>query len=178
MSDATAVHRIDQPGLAAEAMPDLSSIAKEVGGAWPKGWYAAEIIEGYQAKAYTFDTSDNPSRGGDSRNLRIALKLSGGPDGATRNTFYSQNYRVDDLTEANVARVAAGEADTRLRIALSSLGQIQKAVGFSFKKHPMGHLNPTPLVGQKVDVRLSVNEETGYNDVSAFAPYGTRTGRK
>ena len=175
----------------AEPMPSLSEVAQEAGGAWPKGWYPAEIIGGYNAGGYQFDTADTLSKGGDSRNLRIALRLSSPAAhadaegnsvsaGATRNTFFSANYQTDFLTAANVARVKsnAGSKDdkafTRLRIALGQLGQIEKSVGFQFQKHPQGHLLAEPLVGQKVDVRLGIGEK-GYNEVTAFAPAGTRT---
>lgn len=183
-----------QGNAAEEAMPSLSDVAQEAGGAWPAGWYPAEIIEGYQAKSYTFTTEDSLSKGGDSRNLRVSLRVTSPAAradelgnsvvaGATRNTFFSTNYCTDFLTAANVKRIKNNDGDPkdkafmRLRIALGQLGQIEKAVGFSFQKHPQGHINPAPLIGQKVDVRLSIGEK-GYNEVTAFAPAGSRTSKK
>src|ERR1017187_2242652 len=104
MTEETNGNRIDEGGMAQEAMPSLAEIAQETGGAWPPGWYGAEIIEGYTAGGYQFTTADTVSKAGDSRNLRVALKLTATAvrqdaegnsvqPGATRNTFSSQNYR-------------------------------------------------------------------------------------
>lgn len=188
MSDGTAT-RIDQPGLAHEAMPSLSEFAQEPGGAWPNGWYQGEIIEGYKAGGFLFETGDTLSKNGDSRNLRLCLKLTAPAAksdgngnsvaaGATRNTFWSQNYRVSDFHPDTLQAIKDQTAEKRTAIAIGKLGQVEKALGFGFSKHPEGHILAAPMVGQKVDVRLSINAESGYNEPTALAPAGTRTTKK
>lgn len=182
MSEATMAPdtRIDQLGLVSEPMPSLSEVAQETGGAWPPGWYSGEIIQGYMAGGYQFETQSKVSRAGDSQNLTVCLKLTSSSTkedkdgnsvaaGATRNLFSQRNYRVEDLTAANVARVKAGEADQRLKIVLGQLGQIEKAVGIGFRKHPLGQIEPSNLVGRKVEVRINIGDK-GYNEVTGFRP--------
>jgi hypothetical protein len=183
---ANAMARIDAAGgLAPEPLPSFAEVAGEIGGAWPRGWYKAEIISGYSAGGFQFTTSDTPSKAGDSRNMRIALKVTSVRNiqdgegnsvevGATRNTFFSTNYRLTDLTAANVQRVKDKTADTRLKIVLQKLGQIERALGLSFVRHPEGHLMPERLVGQQVDVRFTIGEK-GYNEVNAFEKSGKKT---
>lgn len=177
--------------LTPEPMPSLSDVAQEAGGNWPKGWYPGEIIAGYTAGGYEFTTSDAPSKNGDSRNLRVAVRVTSPTAksddegntvaaGAARNTFVNRNYRTTDLTSANVSRIKNKQGDVkdkeyqRLGIVLGQLGQIEKAIGFQWQRHPQGHLLAEPLIGQKVDVRLSKGEK-GYDEITAFAPAGTRT---
>lgn len=186
---AAAPARIDSgAGLATEPMPSLADVAQEVGGAWPAGWYRAKVIAGYSARGYEFTTSDTISKAGDSRNLRIAMALTAAKDmtdkegnsvkaGVTRNEFFSTNYRTTDLTAANVARVKGGNADQRLAIALGKLGQIEKAFGQGWAKHPEGHLLVQPLIGREVDVRRGLNKKTGYMEINAFAPAGSKTAK-
>jgi hypothetical protein len=190
--------RIDAgPGLAAEEMPSLADFAEEPGGAWPKGWYRAEFIEGYATtKGTQFTTKDEPSKNGTSRNLTLCLRIAGdfymndgerkaGP-GGVRNTFEQINYRLDDFTPAKLAMVKElresnkgvrgawpGQADQqRTSLALAKLGQIEKAMGATFKRTPLG-LSASHLSGRAVDVRLGVDDK-GYNEVTAFAPAGSR----
>lgn len=194
----TDTERIDQVGLAAEEMPSLAEFAEEPGGAWPKGWYSAEVIEGYATpKGTQFTTGDSLSKNGTSRNLTICLRVDSGKGssdgegravgaGQTRNTFEQVNYRADDFTPDKMAMVAElrrenkgvrgawpGQADAqRTSLALAKLGQIEKAMGATFKRTPQG-LTAAHFVGRKVDVRFGVDEK-GYNEVTAFAPAGTR----
>lgn len=180
--------RVDAgPGLAQEPMPSLADVAQEVGGAWPAGWYRAKVIAGYNARGYDWVTGDTLSKGGDSRNLRVAMTLTAPRDmndkegnsvkaGATRNEFWSTNYRITDLTAANAARVKANpKGDPRLAIALGKLGQLEVAFGQGWAKHPEGHLLTMPLIGREVDVRRGMNKKTGYMEINAFAPVGSKT---
>src|SRR5262245_53553451 len=85
--------RVDVGGMVPEEMPSLADFGQEPGGAWPNAWYGAKIVEGYatgSGKVWT--TEDTPSKGGDSRNLRICLSINGGKLG-TRNNWYNINYR-------------------------------------------------------------------------------------
>src|SRR5215470_4329495 len=99
MTDFTALH----DDLAQESLPNLDDYVEEVGGPWAKGWYAAEIIEGYTTRKGTvFTTGDEPSKNGDSRNLRICLKMTNAK-GDTRTLQDSINYRTSDFTAERLA---------------------------------------------------------------------------
>lgn len=174
-------------GLVPEELPSLADFADEVGGAWPKGWYAAEVIEGYATgKGTIFTTKDEVSRAGDSRNLTICFRVTH-PQHGERNTFAQINYRTSDFTAGTLAAVKEareqfkgsrgawiGQKDLqRSSLALGQLGQIEGALGFRLKLHPSGHILPSALVTQKMDVRFTINED-GYNDINAYAKAGTR----
>jgi hypothetical protein len=191
MNDGTemAPERIDIGGNAPEEMPSFADLAEPTGGAWPKGWYTAEIIEGYATgNGHTFSTEDKLSNMGDSRNLIICFALDGGKlmPGQTRKTFSQLNYRVDDLTAARVAAVRkarevfggektwTGNTDIqRSSIVMGKFGQLEGALGFVLPKHPLGYFAPLQLVSQKMDVRLG-EDDKGYNVITAYAKAGTK----
>lgn len=175
-------------GLVKEEMPSLADFADEPGGAWPKGWYQATVIEGYATRnGKVFQTSDEPSRTLDSRNLRMCLAVTNGKD--TRQFSELLNYRVEDFTSERLEAIKElreqfrgargswpGYSDIqRSSLAVAKLGQVEKAFGFRLAKAHSGGLNPAPFVGQKVDVRLGINDN-GYNEVNAWAKAGSRTG--
>jgi len=180
--------RIDIGANAPEEMPSLADFFEEPsGGAWPKGWYGAKVIEGYATgSGKQWNTEDTPSRGGDSRNLRICFTVSGGKLG-TRNTFASVNYRIEDFTAGRLAAVRAareqfkgtqgawtGNTDLqRSSLAIAQFSQLENAVGFRMKLHPNGHTLPLTLVGQDIDVRFT-EDEKGYNVINAFAKSGSK----
>ena len=174
-------------GLASEGrVVSLEEFADEPGGAWQKGWYPATIIEGYTtAKGKTFATEDSVSTKGDSRNLRVCLKVANGTNERTmQNSF---NYRPSDFTAERLAfikeareeyrnvkgRWSDGDAQ-RSSLAIAKLGQVQKATLKSFIFDD--HMDVTKLFNVPVDVYLSI-DENGYNEVTAFAPAGAKTKR-
>lgn len=170
-------------GLVTEEV-DLSGMAEEPGGAWKKGWYKAEIIEGYATRKGTqFETADAPSKDGASRNLRLCFKVYKGEDERTIQT--QLNYRSSDFNPDRIAHIKqlrtefAGSTNWpdkdghRSSLAMAKLGQLQAAVGFKLKT-VMGAVDPTPFIGQKLDVYLNV-DDNGYNDVKQFAKSGDKT---
>jgi len=184
--------RIDQGELFGEEMPSLVEFADEPGGSWPDGWYGATVLEGYATKNGTvWQTADEPSKKGDSRNLRLCLKLDGGKLG-TRNTFVSLNYRVDDFTSARLEQIKEmrqefkgtqgkwpGHEDSqRTSLAIAKLGQVEKAFGFRLRRSPQGFMQPGPFVGKTVDVRLGPDKNGQYSEVKAYAPFGSRAKAK
>lgn len=181
--------RVDIGGNVPEEMPSLSEFAQEPGGAWPKGWYAGKIVEGYATgSGKTWVTEDTQSNSGDSRNMRICVTLNGKL--GTRNTFVSLNYRPSDFSAEQMAAVKAareefkdvrgawtGHTDVqRASLALAKLGQLENALGFRLKLHPSGHILVGTLVGQDMDFRLT-EDDKGYNVINAFAKAGTRAKR-
>jgi hypothetical protein len=173
-----------------EALPSLADFADEVGGAWPKGWYAATIIEGYATpKGKQFSTGDTPSQKGDSRNLRLCLKAT---DGKSERTMQeSFNYRQGDFSAERLAFIAEARTENkglknwadkdaqRSSLAIGKLGQIGKAIaeGFQFSINGNGGLNVAPLIGVAVDIRLGINDD-GFNEITGFAPAGSKTAKK
>lgn len=172
-----------------EEMPDLDDLAQEPSqGAWPAGWYKAEVLEGFAtSRGNQVFTGDAVSQKGDSHNITIALKVFKGED--TRNMRASFNYRVDDFDAqviegvkearkeyAGVKGKWPGDASDlqRSSLALAKIGQFQKAIGFKFKRNSEGALVPGVFVGQVLDVRLRTNED-GFNEIVEYAKAGERT---
>ncbi len=169
---------------AVEEVPSLADFAEEAGGAWPKGWYKAEIIEGYAThKGKVFTTEDTTSSKGDSRNMRLCFTVFGATGERTMQESF--NYRPSDFsaerlqfikeqrTEYKGVRGRWSDADAqRTSLALAKIGAIEKALGFSIRTKD-GLTTPARAVGQKIDVRLGQNEE-GYNEITGFAKAGER----
>lgn len=89
-------------GLAEERVVDLSDFAEAPGGALPRGWYAADIIEGYATRrGKQFVTGDTVSQNGDSRNLRLCIKVSTATE--PHNLQEVLNYRPSDFTPERLA---------------------------------------------------------------------------
>lgn len=183
-----------------EGLPSLSDIALETGGgAWPAGWYRARILPGYSTSGgKQVETGDMFSKAGDSRNLKIAMSLRSTTDRADkegnfvkanseRNMNTNMNYRPDDLTAARIEQVKQARehfkgvqgrwADADIQatsLSLGRLGQFEKAIGFRLTQTPAGGFATAPLIGQEVDVRIKIDEKSGYNEVTAFAKAGER----
>lgn len=172
-------------GLASEDVPSIADMAEEMGGAWPKGWYRAEVIEGYSTrKGKVFTTEDNISQKGDSRNLRLCFRVTKGTDERQMQT--SINYRTSDFTKERIAHVkemreeykgvkgrwADGDAQ-RSSLALARLGALEKTTKQSLKRTPEGGLVPHIFVGKKLDVYLGVDDQ-GYNEITGFAESGSK----
>lgn len=174
-------------GLEVETVTSLAEFADEPGGAWAPGWYQAEVIEGYlTGKGKEFRTEDSPSSKGDSRNLRLCLKVSNG--GNDRNMQESFNYRTSDFTSERLGFIkemrqefkglkgAWPDRDAqRSSLAIAKLGQIEKATSKQFRLSSDG-LIAHDFVGIRVDVRLAI-DENGYNTITAFAPAASKTKR-
>lgn len=174
--------------LAAEEVPSLLDLADDVSqGAWPNGWYKAQVIEGYQTKkGKQFLTEDAPSKQGDSRNLTLAITVTN-VKGEERNIQDSTNYRITDFTPERISFVKEARTEykgvkgrwpnadvQRSSLALASLGAIERAFASRFRHSPNGALVTAYFIGQKVDVRLKTNEK-GFNEVAEYAPFGTKT---
>jgi hypothetical protein len=188
-SEATDMKRIDQPGLAQEELPSLDSFYEEPGGNITPGWYAATVLEGYATgKGTQFTTTDEPFQGEGRRIFRLALGLTVGT--TTRNLQKTFFYSPESFTIENLAHIKAmreqfkgqkswagqGQAQN-FSITLGHLSQLEKAIGFKLARHPNGGLLAAPYVGKKMDVRVSTGK-TGYDDITGFAPAGTRSAKK
>lgn len=168
-----------------EDVPSLSDLAAPVGGAWPKGWYAAEVIEGYSTpKGKVFTTSDDVSQRGDSRNARLCLKVTNAA-GDSRTMQESFNYREADFSldriafikdsrreNASVKGAWADKDAQRTSLALAKIGQLEQALGFALRSSE-NRMIPGRAIGQKLDVRLGENED-GFNEVTAYDKSATK----
>ncbi len=182
---------INNMTVASEEMPSLADYGREPStGAWPDGWYAATILAGYATNSgHQWVTEDGPSKDGLSRNLRVCFHLKN-KAGEERNYWTSFNYRLGDFTAerlgaiARVRKQAAAEnwkawpgelKDLqRSSLAVASLGQFERALGFKLKLIPGVGLNASIFNGHQIDVRLRMNEETSYSDVTEYAKLGER----
>ena len=188
MNDATQQQRIDQPGLAAEEIPSLSDFFEEPGGNIAPGWYAATVLEGYATgKGTQFTTTDEPFKDG-RRIFRLALGLTVG--GSSRNLQKTFFYSPESFSAENLARVKGmreqfkgqkswpgqGQAQN-FSITLGHMSQLEKAIGFKLARHPNGGLLAAPYIGKHLDVRVRTDAK-GYDDISGFAPAGTRSSAK
>jgi hypothetical protein len=170
--------------LAVEEVPSLADFAEEAGGAWPKGWYRAEVIEGYATpKGKVFTTEDSTSSKGDSRNMRLCFTVFGATGDRTMQESF--NYRPSDFSAERLQFIKEQRAEykgvrgrwsdsdaQRTSLALAKIGAIEKAVGFTLRTKE-GLTTPVRAVGQKIDVRLGVNEE-GYNEITGFDKAGSK----
>jgi hypothetical protein len=178
-------YRVDSGAMAGEAVPSLADFAEEPGGAWPAGWYAADIIEGYATqRGKQMVTTDALSGNGTSRNLFVCLKITN-KFGKVRNQRMNYNYRGEDFTPARLSMIKElreefkgqrgawpGHADAqRSSLAVGKIGQLEKAIGFPVR-NGHGELLAGKLPGLKLAVRLVVTDE-GYNDVTAVDRPGT-----
>lgn len=179
LDDATA-------SLTGEGAVDLGDVAEEVGGAWPAGWYKAEVIEGYTTRNNkTFLTEDAPSRNGESRNARVCFRITRLVKGETEERTMQEtfNYRPADFTADRIAYVkeirqefknvkgAWPDKDgQRSSLALAKLGQFQKALALtSLPLTANGTINPASFVGKKLEVQLGIDENL-YNEIRKFRP--------
>lgn len=189
MTDAAeATARIDQPGLAQEEIPSLDSFYEEPGGNITPGWYAATVLEGYATgKGTQFTTVDEPFKDG-RRIFRLALGLL--VNGSQRNLQKTFFYSPESFSAENLAHIKslreqfkgqkswAGQGQAQnFSITLGHLSQLEKAIGFKLARHPNGGLLAAPYIGKKLDVRVSTGKN-GYDEVSGFAPAGTRATTK
>lgn len=172
-------------GLAYEAVPDLSGLAETPGGAIPKGWYKATVIEGFSTrKGKQIVTADTVSSKGDSRNLLLAVSVACKPE--PKNLMVRVNYRPNDLDPTRIAYVKELREEMkgvkgkwtdgdgqRSSLALAQLGQLQNAADQTLQKGPNG-LNVSGFIGKQFEVRVTINEE-GFNEINAFAKAGTYT---
>jgi len=185
-------------GLVSEGViPDdlLDELAKEpAAGVWPVGWYKATIVEGYASrKGNQFTTSNFLSKAGTSWNFRLCLAVTDAK-GELRNIQGSFNYRTEDFTPERMAAIKDAREEfkgvkewpgtakdlQRSSLAIASIGQLKKAVGFSIRTLDNGTIDPTPFFNQAVDVRLGHRtQENGqvFNEPTDFAPAGTKVGK-
>ena len=165
-----------EPTLSLPEIPDLSSI-EESGTKAAKlddGWYEGTILERRELTDRSgndriFESDDQPSKGGDSRNIRIQVELVRKSDGRKLGTNTLINYRPEDLTADMVAQVTAKMAEVkggaewgslfRPFMTLSRLNKLQKLAGVrQLQRNGNGGLDLQPLYGKKGYFRLAPDD--------------------
>lgn len=162
---------------------DLNDMAERSSGAWPKGWYPAEVIEGFEKGGHQFDTANTVSNDGQSFNLRLCFRLANGPQ--IRTDFCQLNYRPTDFTPERVAVVKrlreefkdvqgawpGFKDEQRSSLALAKLGQLGKAAGIPLDVNvETGGITPIPFLGKRMFVFVDINED-GYNEIKRFSAF-------
>jgi hypothetical protein len=184
---------INNMSVASEEMPSLADYGREPStGAWPDGWYPTVILAGYATNSgFQWATEDTPSKDGMSRNLRVCFKMTNKAK-EERNIWGSFNYRLADFTADRLAAIARvrkqaqaenwkpgawpGELKDlqRSNLAVSTLGQFERALGFKLKLIPGTGLNASIFVGHQLDIRIAVNPESNFSEVKEYAKLGER----
>lgn len=195
LASGSAAPDISSPTYQSEEMPSLADYGREPStGAWPNGWYAATILDGYATNSgFQWETADSVSKDGNSRNLRICFKMVNKAK-EERNIWASFNYRLADftierLTAIKRVREQAAKENwkpgawpsvwkdlQRSNLAVGQLGQFERALGFKLKMIPGVGLNASIFSGHQIDIRIAVpkDEEGGFSEVNEFAKLGER----
>jgi hypothetical protein len=162
--------------LSLPEIPDLSSIEESGAKAsrFEDGWYEGTIQERRELTDRSgndriFESDDQPSKGGDSRNIRVQVELLRKSDGRKLGTNTMINYRPEDLSADVVAQVTAKMADVkggaewgslfRPFMTLSRLSKLQKLAGVrQLQRNGNGGLDLQPLYGKKGYFRLAPDD--------------------
>ena len=94
------------------------------------GWYegfflATRSFTSKDGTARQFLSGDTPSKDGASRNIRLEVEVTRKTDGRTMNLTMLLNYRYEDLDTSTIQAVKDGKADTRTKLSLQRLSQLQ-----------------------------------------------------
>lgn len=170
---------------------DLTGFADKATGAWPKGWYPAEIIPGFDKGGHQFASGTSASSKGDSFNVLLCMRIQKDETVTDvkdiRTDFTQLNYRLLDFTPERMQTVknlreslkdVAGRWDgytdeQRSSLALGKLGQLQSASGAPLTFLEDGAINVIPFIGRKLYIYYDLDAETGYNKVTRFSKYAT-----
>lgn len=157
-------------------IPDLSGIEEPRSSEpFEDGWYAGTIFEKREltdkaGNDRIFESGDQPSQAGDSRNVRLQVEIARKADGRKFGTSYLLNYRPEDLSAETVQQVMAGiEASKtggkmggslfRSFMTLRRLGTLQKIAGVrQLARNGNGGLDLHPIYGKKAYFKLGPDD--------------------
>lgn len=167
-------------------IPDLSGIQDPTRGEpFGDGWYEGTIMEKREltdrsGNERIFETTDQPSQNGDSRNIRLQVELVRKADGRKLGTNTLINYRPEDLSADVVAQVTAKMAEVKAGaewgplfrpfMTLSRLSKLQKLAGVrQLQRNGNGGLDLHPLYGKKGFFRLAPDDRNPeYKAIAEF----------
>lgn len=181
-------------------IPDLSGIGDSPSDFTPfeDGWYKGVILEKREfvdrnGNTRVFESADQPSQNGDSRNIKLQVQVTRQADKATLNVSTLVNYRPDDLTAATVQavkvvqeQVKEGAAEwkgnplSRSFFALQSLQKIQKVAGVrQLQRNGNGGLDLSAVYGKEAYIRIKPDERNPqYKTVADIRPITEKAPRQ
>lgn len=175
-------------------IPDLSSVFENESGPasepFQDGWYQGTIQE---VRSFTdrngndrvFESGDQPSANGDSRNIKLQIELTRQSDGRKLNTSWLVNYRPEALTQETVQAIvskqaAAKETGERVEwgelfgsyMTIQKLGKLQKVAGVrQLQKNGNGGLDLKPLYGKTAYFRIKDDDRNPqYKQIADVRP--------
>lgn len=164
-------------------IPDLSGIEESQPEPIANGWYTGTILAKREftdknGNDRVFESSDEVSARGDSRNIRLQVELKRTSDGRTLNTSAMINYQPEDLSKETVQAVAERNASGskewgelfRPFMTLSRLSKLQKIAGVrQLQRNGNGGLDLKPLFGKQAYFRLKDDDRNPqYKQVAEF----------
>ena len=162
---------------------DLRSMAEKASGAWPAGWYPAEIIEGYTSpNGFQHTSGLSVSQNGDSFNMKLCVRVTNGKE--VRTNFYNLNYRPDDFSTERLETIqrlrtefsgqkgawTGYEDQQRSSIAVGRIGQLQEATGLPINLSTANEIAVEPFVGAKLFVHYTINDD-GFNEINRVSKF-------
>ena len=164
--------------ISLQDIPDLSGIEDTSQRMeWSDGWYKGTILEQHaftdkNGNDRVFESTDQPSQAGDSRNIKLQIAVKRTSDGRMLNVSNLINYRPEDLTQETVQAVAAQKEKVdageewgpmfRSFITLTRLAKLQKLAGVrQFQRNGNGGLDLHSLYGKEGYFRLGPDERSG-----------------
>ena len=133
-------------------------------GGFEDGWYQGFFLHtrNFTSKngvAQTFTSRDVPSKDGASRNIQLEVEITRKSDGRILNTTLQRNYRYEDLDTSTIQAVKDGKANTRTRLALQDLAQLQKIAACGpLLPDGQGGIELGPLYGKEAYFRLGPDD--------------------
>ena len=154
-------------------IPDLTSLSEEAPPADPftDGWYKGVILEkrvfsDRNGNDRVFESSDNPSAAGNSRNIKLQVQITRQSDGRNLNVSHLINYRPEDLTPASISAVKTHQEQVKEGVTewgplfrtfatLQNLGVLQRVAGVrQLQKNGNGGLDLSVVYNKEAYFRL------------------------
>jgi len=170
-------------------IPDLSGISNTADSEpWADGWYSGTILERREftdsnGNDRVFESGDQPSQNGDSRNITLQVQIKRQTDGRTLNSSVRVNYRAEDLTRETIQAVAKAQETAKENgnqmgdlfrpfMVLTRLSKLQRIGGVrQLQRNGNGGLDLTPVFGKTAYFRLGDDPRTNgkYKEVKDFS---------
>ena len=174
-------------------LPDFSTVVDdEKPAGFSDGWYAGTVLGKWEftdqnGNDRVFDSIDDVSQRGDSRNIRLQVELKRQSDGRTLHTHVLVNYVPEDLTQETVQAITAQSAKVkdgaewgsslfRAYMSIKRLGTLQRVAGVrQLQRSADGALDISPLFGKTIYCKLGPDPKNDkYKTVMNFSDQGPK----
>ena len=163
---------MSETGAATQKASRFAGFEQEARKPWDDGWYSGVIIAEYETSgnfATVHKTQDQPSQGGDSRNLKLCVTVVNGND--TKSLNYTVNYRpealdperMEDLRVRKAAKEKLAGADFRDAMSLSKFHELERA-GIPLEDNGHGGFDVDRIVGTTADFYLGTRTKDKKED--------------